>query len=247
MNITDCWTETAVTTNSIPTFHFHRCKHWGALFTYISTRKQEFYYSNVTQFFKLLPAYLPKITPWSIIKSLFNDLSADRWVGSFFDFIWRLETTWRAKGTAIVTRFPHQYFTLSFCLPPQRLLPVRQGSIHIMRWGMGEKGRWWRGVLEDGRIKQAWCPSTGICWSDQFQEGVQMEAEGLKTKPLPTPSPRMRSQLKAHCSKAHVCRLPGPALWLNLEMEALFLLCSYWHRERIVKKEWNTGGKDEKR
>lgn len=142
------------------------------------------------------------------------------------------------KRNCSVTRCPHQYFTLSFCLPPQRLLPVRQGSIHIIRWGMGAKGRWWRGVLEDGRIKQAWCPSTGICSSDQFQERVQMEAEGLKTKPLPTPSPRMRSQLKAHCSKAHVCRFPGPALWLNLEMEALFLLTPRKDCEKGMKHRW---------
>lgn len=162
-------------------FHFYRCKHWKALFTYISTEKQEFHHSNGTQFFKLLPTYLPKLTPLSIIESLFNDLSADGWVGPF-NFIWRTASVRKERLVSFAF-----YTNISHCpfVRYPRDCSVSDKAPSTIRLGMGgEWGRMWRGVSEGERRGQAWCHHRHVL-ERSGSEKIHMKAEGLKKKSLP--------------------------------------------------------------
>ena len=110
---------------------------------------------------------------------------------------------------SVLLAFWDQYFTPSLCLPPQRLLHLRQGSSIVRLW-MDEKGSY---EGETGRIKQAWSPTTGIFSSEQFQGSAPMKAEGLKTKHIPqNATPRLKTTTPGIC--LHL-QIPGSSTLLK--------------------------------
>lgn len=77
----------------------------------------------------------------------------------------------------------------------------------------------WQWVGEENRLIP---PPLTSAQKDQSQARVHVEAEGLKTTPLPTHVPQNARQFKGMAPR-QVCRLLGLPLRLNLETDALFL------------------------
>lgn len=63
-----------------------------------------FCYSNVTQLFKLLLSYMPKITCWFVRKFIFNDLRADNLIKSCCNIVESRELEATGLGEGFIPR-----------------------------------------------------------------------------------------------------------------------------------------------